>query len=88
MPFGGTAALRDALEALTAADFTSERATGQKEIDVTLHLDREDITEVRITLYRYDGTSCLAVVDGVPTALVPRSEAVSLMEAVRAITLS
>lgn len=83
-----TAALRDALEALTAEDFTSERAAGQKEIDVTLHLDREDIPEVRITLYRYDGTDCLAAVDGVPTALVPRSEAVALMEAVRAITLS
>lgn len=80
--------LQDALTDLTAEEFTSERATGQREIGVTLHLDREDTTELGIVLYRYDGTSCLAVVDGTPTALIPRSEAVTLMEAVRAITLS
>lgn len=80
--------LRDALTDLTAEEFTSERATGQREIGVTLHLDREDTTELGIVLYRYDGTRCLAVVDGTPTALIPRSEAVTLMEAVRAITLN
>lgn len=80
--------LQDALEALTAEEFTSERATGQKEIGVTLHLDRQDFPEVSIALYRYDGTNCLAAVDGTPTALIPRSEAVTLMEAVRAITLN
>ena len=38
--------------------------------------------------YRYDGASCLAVVDGEPVSLVVRSAVVDLMEAVRAIVLN
>lgn len=38
--------------------------------------------------YRYDGASCLAVVDGEPVSLVARSAVVDLMEAVRAIVLN
>ena len=56
--------LRDALEALTAEEFTSEKAAGQQEISLTLHLDHEDEPELTITLYRCDGSKCLAVVDG------------------------
>lgn len=43
---------------------------------------------MEISLYRYDGSSCLAVVDGVPTALVERSQVVDLIEAVNAIVLN
>lgn len=38
-------------------------------------------------LYRYDGTYCLAVVDGTPVSLVERSYVVDLIEAVNAIVL-
>ena len=79
--------LQDALQSLTAEEFTDEEATGQQEISLTLHLDNEDYPELTITLYRYDGTTCLAVVDGTSVAYIPRSEAVELMEAVRAIIL-
>ena len=37
--------------------------------------------------YRYDGEHCLAVVDGKPVALITRTQAVSLIEAVNALTL-
>lgn len=80
--------LRDALEALTAEEFTSEKATGQQEISLTLHLDHEDEPELTITLYRCDGNKCLAVVDGKSVAYVPRGEMVTLAEAVRAIALN
>ena len=40
-----------------------------------------------IALYRYDGEQCLAVVDGKPVSLIPRSYAVDLIEAVNAIVL-
>lgn len=78
---------QDALESIAAGEFTSERASGQQEISLTLHLDNEDYPEVTITLYRHDGTQCLAAVDGRSIAYIPRSEAVELMEAIRAIVL-
>ena len=48
----------------------------------------ENFPQVQIQLYRWDGTCCLAVVDGEPVSLVPRTQAVDLMEAVRAIVLN
>lgn len=80
--------LQDALEALTAEEFTSEKASGQQEISLTLHLDHEDEPELTIALYRCDGSKCLVVVDGKSVAYVPRSEMVTLAEAVRTIALS
>ena len=80
--------LQDALEALTAEEFTSEKATGQQEISLTLHLDHEDEPELTITLYRCDGSKCLAVVDGKSVAYVPRGEMVTLAEAIRVFALN
>ncbi len=81
------AGLQSALEKLAAEEFTAEKPSGQLETGLTVHLDSENFPTVQIQLYRYDGTYCLAVIDGVPTALIPRSQAVDLMEAVRAIVL-
>lgn len=81
------APLRDGLEALRAETFTDEEPAGQLEIGLTVHLDSETFPTVRIDLYRCDGSSCLAVVDEVPTALIPRSQAVDVIEAVHAIVL-
>lgn len=58
------------------------------EISLIVHLDNENMSEVSIELYRYDGDNCLAVADGVPTALVARSGVVDLVEAVHAIVLN
>ncbi len=80
--------LQDALEALTADSFTDEAAENQEEISLTLHLDNESFPEVTLSLYRYDGSHCLALLDGKPVALVPRSEAVDIIEAVHAIVLN
>ena len=79
---------RDALESLQADSFTDEAPAQKEEIRLTLHLDNEAFPTVEISLYRYDGSSCLAVVDGVPTALVERSQVVDLIEAVNAIVLN
>ena len=76
---------QDALEALEAAEFTDEAPDQQEEISLTLYLDQEAFPPVQIQLYRYDGTNCLAVVDGEPVSLVPRSQVVALTEAVRAL---
>lgn len=80
--------LQSALESLKAESFTDERPTQKKEIGLTVHLDNENYPEVRIELYRYDGTNCLAVVDGTPVSLVARADVVDLIEAVNEIVLS
>ena len=79
--------IRDKLAALTAEEFTSEAPADQLEISLTLNLNDEDVPQVRIQLYRYDGASCLAVLDGEPAALVAREDVVDLMEAVRTLLL-
>lgn len=79
--------LQSALESLAAASFTEESPDQKEEISLTVTLDNENVQEIRIQLYRYDGEQCLAVVDGEPVSLVPRSSVVDLIEAVNAIVL-
>ena len=79
--------LRTALRSLTAVSFTDEQPTGQEEISLVIHLDNDDFPTFTLTLYRYDGETCLACVDGEPTAFVSRSQTVDLVEAVRAVVL-
>ena len=77
-----------ALRALSASSFTDEKPTGQEEISLTLHLDNEDFPAFTLTLYRCDGETCIAEVDGEPVAFVSRSQTVDLVEADRPLTLS
>ena len=69
-------------------EFTDEAAKSRQEIELTVHLDSKAFPQVQMQFYRYDGASCLAVVDGEPVSLVARSAVVDLMEAVRAIVLN
>lgn len=78
----------EALNALYADSFTSEAPTGKEEIRLTLYLEKDAFPETEIILYRYDGTNCLAVVDGESVSLIPRSSVVALIEAVHAIVLN
>ena len=79
--------LKTALLAISASSFTDKTPTGQKEISLTLHLDNEDFPTFTLTLYRFDGTNCIATVDGKTVALVSRSKTVDLIEAVNELTL-
>lgn len=81
-------AFQNALKALSASSFTSEAPTGKEELRLTLHLDNENFPEVEIVLYRYDGTSCLAVVDGQTVSLVPRASVMTLVESVQSFVLN
>jgi len=78
---------REALEKLKAERFTDEQPSKKEEIGLTFYLDHKNYKEVHVKLYRYDGTYCLAVIDGKPAALVKRSNAIDLVEAVYAIIL-
>ena len=79
--------LRSALEGLKAESFTQEEPTQKEEIALTVYLDHAAHPSVQIQLYRYDGENCLAVIDGEPVSLIPRSAVVDLIEAVNAIVL-
>ena len=79
--------LKTALSAISASSFTDETPTGQEEISLTVHLDSEDFPTFTLTLYRLNGTNCIATVDGKTVALVSRSQTVDLIEAVNELTL-
>ena len=57
------------------------------EISLTAELALDGGTQVDITIYRVDGESCFAEVDGEGIGYVPRSQVVDLIEAVNAIAL-
>ena len=78
----------DALLDLSAESFTDESPEKEEEIRLTLYLDNEHFPTVEITLYRYDGSSCLAVVDGETISLVSRTAVMDLVEAVQTIVLN
>lgn len=80
--------IRSTLCSLSATSFTEETAARQEELSVTLHLDNEAFETFTLTLYRYDGESCLAEIDGSPVAFVSRAQAVDLIEAFNAILLA
>ena len=78
---------QNAMSKLEAEEFTEEAPAGKEEIGLTLYLNKEQHPQVLIELYRYDGSQCLAVVDGEPLALVDRAAVVELVEAVYGIVL-
>ena len=80
--------IEDALLELTADSFTDELPTEVEEIGLILHLDNENFPTVEISLYRYDGSFCLAVVNGESVSLVTRSSVMDLVEAVQTIVLN
>ena len=79
--------VQSALEAITAKEFTNEAADGKEEISLTIQLEHDNVKEVKLTFYRHDGSTCLAVVDGEPEAYVDRGEVVELVEAVNELVL-
>ena len=79
--------LQAAVEGLSAQSFTQEQPDQQLEIALTVHLDDDTFPQVTVELYRYDGQTCLAVVDGAPVCLTARGDVVDLIEAVQAIVL-
>ncbi len=82
--------LQDALEGIrvdSTGKFTVEGSAGKEEIKLTVWLKSENHPKVEIELYRYDGSDCLAKVDGETFALISRSDVVELIEAVNAIVL-
>lgn len=79
--------LKARLGALTASEFTDQQPAQKEEISLTVHLDNDSFPEIQIELHRYDGTHCLASVNGESVSLVERSAVVELIEAVNSVVL-
>ena len=79
--------LETAIQALEATKFTSEDVTDKEEISLKVYLENENYPEIDIALYRYDGSECIAFVDGESFARVSRGDVVDLIEAVNSIIL-
>lgn len=77
-----------ALNTMYAEEFTEEVPKQKAEISMTLHLENENFPEIQLIFYRYDGETCLAVVDGETVCKVSRSDVVDAIEAVHAIVLN
>ena len=76
-----------ALDGLRADRFTDQAPSDKEELSLTLYLEEDAEEGIRVTLYREDGVTCLAQVDGGSVAYVPRAQAVELVEAIRAAVL-
>lgn len=81
----GVTDISTALAALSASRFDGGGASGEEEISLRATLASGD--EIALSLYRADGESCYAEVDGEGIGYVPRSQAVDLIEAVNAVVL-
>ena len=76
-----------AIASLSVSRFAKDTSSGATEISFTAVLDMEGSPAVSVRLYRIDGESCLASVNGESVGYVPRSQVVNLIEAVNAIVL-
>ena len=80
--------IKNDITGMTADSFTDSADKGKREIEVTLYLDSEEWPQIVLSLYRCDGSTCLAVINGETVAYVPRDQVVELIEAVNAIVLN
>ncbi len=81
------AEIQSAIRGLRAESFTEQTPDQKEEISLTIHLDHENFPQIPIQLYRYDGASCIAVINGKAVAFVERTQVVDLIEAVNHIVL-
>lgn len=79
---------KTAFTGLVSDSFTAKKADAKEEISLIIYLDNEDFPQVEIQLFRYDGTNCLAVVDGESISFIERSLVMDLVESAQAIILN
>lgn len=78
--------IKDIMNSMISRKFTSEKPELKEEIKLTVYL--EDERKAEISICRYDGTDCLAVLNGEPLSLTGRDKVVELIESINAIVLS
>lgn len=84
----GPFALAVSIEEASGGALVWFASNGEQEVRITLNLTDKNFPQTEIVFYRYDGTNCLATIDGESFALVLRSSVVDFIEAVNAIVLN
>lgn len=80
--------LQTNLESLSAYEFTNISPDGKEEISLTVYLENENFSQVKIQLFRHDEDYCIAVVDDTPISFITRSSVIDLIESVQSILLN
>ena len=78
----------DSIDDLSINEFCTGNAVSTKELSFKVSLSNDDYPELSVTLYRYDGDNCVAVLDGAQIGFISRSQVVSLKEALNSIIYS
>lgn len=82
--------LISAIHSASATEFTDDTDFGKEEIGLKFSITPDDegnVDEVDISFYRYDGSTCLCMIDGETFGYVERADVVDIIEAVNAIVL-
>ncbi len=79
--------IKEAFTGLTVDEFSEKEPTGEEEIAVTISLEHDVVSALEFKIYRYNGSDCIAVIDGEPIGYISRSEVVDLIEAVNSVVL-
>lgn len=80
-------AVKKAVDGLKITEYNSETTDKKQELAFTVTLDNKEHPELTVTIQQYDGENCLVTLNGVTLGFEARSNAVTLTEAVKAITL-
>ena len=80
--------IESSMNSLLADSFIEDMPELKEEISLTIYLDRELQSKVQVSIYRYDGSNCLAVLNGEPLALTEREGVVELIENINSIILN
>ncbi len=79
--------IQTALCGMTADSFTEKAPSGEEELSMTVYFGDEKDSQRALAFYRYNGTYCLATVDGQPISFIERADLVQLTEAINVIVL-
>ena len=79
---------KESLTLLNATSFTDDKPSGEKELSLIVTVDKDKSPQINIDIYRYDGESCLATIDGNPLAYIKRDNVINLKEAVNSFVLA
>lgn len=86
---GEAVEIASALDSLTSMDSNGYASgitpEGAPEITFRIYRERENFSEVTLSIYAYNSTSCLVTLDGVSTVTVRREDAANLIASVRSL---
>ncbi len=79
--------IKNSLLSLKTSGYTGEEPEKKAELSLLIHLDSETSPELRMVFYRYNGTDCIAEIQGETVSFTPRGPVIDLIEALNKVIL-